>query len=135
MEVMLFIAAVWVTLALLAHWRNGKERSTRRGRPCPPAKVPDKILLGKGAIQASPLEGRREEVLRALREGRLNSAQIAQVLQAASLYRFSPGEVTELRNALPREKAPPNSGGAQLCRVCGKPSMPGEDLCYSHQAK
>ena len=135
MEVMLFIAAVWVILALLARWRTGKERSTRQGKQSPPANVPDKILRKKRAIQASPLEDRREGVLCALREGRLNSAQITQVLQAASLYKFFPEEVAELRNALPHARVHPNSGGAQPCRVCGKTSMPGEDLCYSHQAK
>lgn len=135
MELLLFIGAIWVTWALLARWWNGHERSGKRAKQSPTSNAPDERRQRKIARQASELEGRRETVLAALREGKLKPVQIAQVLEAASLYKFSPEEVAELHNALPQAKTHPEFVGAQPCRVCGKPSMPGEDLCYSHQAK
>lgn len=134
MELLLFIGAIWALLALFARWRNRNAGRTKPGTREPP-RAADEKKYKKLNLKASELEGRREHVLSALREGKLNQRQITQVLEAASLYKFTSEEGAELRKALHLAPAPRASAGPRPCGVCGKPSIPGEDLCYSHQAK
>lgn len=133
MELLLLICAIWALWALLAHWKKGGGRGRNHGRQNSATNADDEERRKRIELKKQLFLTRRAEVLFALREGKLNQGQIAQVLQAASLYKFSPEEVAELERAL--RPARRETSGSQRCRVCGNPSLPGEDLCYSHQSK
>lgn len=135
MEYFLFIAAIWVILALVDRWSKKRGRNARYGERRQNAKPSHEGRREPPKPQRRSLEDHRERVIAALREGRLDSGQVSRVLESKSLYNFSFEEVEELRKALALANVPRRSSGPQGCRVCGGPCLPGEDLCYSHQAK
>lgn len=140
MELLLFMGVIWIVWALLAHRKKGggsdrDQRGQVRKESRSPAKASNRKWQGKLKPRAPTLSALRQQVLSALRDGKLSQRQIAQILENAGCYNLSPEEITEFQEALMPTKKPHETGSPQPCRVCGMPSLPGEDLCYSHQAK
>lgn len=140
MELLLLVCVIGIVWALLAHVKkDGGRDKNQRGRGHKeyrsPANVSGRKRKEKLKLQEQLLPARRPDVLSALREGKLSQGQISQIFENASYFKFSPEELAEFQKALTRTKKSRATGSYQPCRVCGRPSIPGEDLCYTHHAK
>jgi hypothetical protein len=137
MEVLVTVVVIWVLWLL---FRSRDEPTKRRSPPerpeswkhgKPDSKLKDWQDTRDRHENEAPL--RRERVLSLARAERLTSKQIATVLETSTQFGFSAAEILELKSL---QVARGNAvASRETCRVCGGPALPGEDLCYSHQAK
>lgn len=136
MEFIAVVIVIWVLWSFFAgRSRKGSSDSTIRERREPSSTRADHAWQEIRENHETTMQEHRPSVLLALREGRLNQKQIANVLEPSNQFGFSSAELAELRESLHAPKPMPNKPGRSTCRVCGHPAMPGEDLCYSHHAK
>lgn len=133
MELIIATLVIWGLWALFSGGSRGSRSDGTQVRRPLPIKEADGAWLEKCRESEAGMPARRQRVLSALREDLLSQKQISNVLESASHFGFSPEELAELKGRLHPRKA--STVGDSVCRVCGRSAMPGEDLCYSHQAK
>jgi hypothetical protein len=132
--ILITIGIAWLLWSGVEKAEKRKEFQERRERG-PQGKKDPKLEEWQKVrdLQQAEQPIRRRRILDAARAGLLSRKQIAVILETSTQFGFSSSEVQELKNLRPVDGNADNATAS--CSICGRPALPGEDLCFSHHAK